>query len=187
MWGKLPVSKQEAINIGLLTLLSVTTGIGSYFFRTILPSQTVSPGFEIFQYSVTHILLGLTPIMFIRARTIEGRVTSFYLFLGIGLGLLIVPFDLVLNMVLTMTIFLGGLVYFRFFKATNAWLLILVSLLILELYLYGVWTILSAVQETGRLRLGIAALLLTILLGAFGRMIMEEFNKSGGVRGKLPI
>lgn len=186
MAANLPATKQEVINIGLLTLLAAITGIGSFILRTHLPRQVVPPAVEILQYSLAHMLLGLMPILAIRARTVEGRVTAIYLLIGLGTGLLLIPFDLVLNTFLSLTILVGGLVYFRFFRASNVWLLLLVGFFVVEFYVYGMWTIVSAVSRTGRLRLGIVAILLTVMLAAIGRMFLEEFRKSN-TGGKWPI
>lgn len=176
------VSREELINVALLSSLALITGVGWAALRTVLPPQPVAPSVEVFQYSVSHLLLGLLPIMALRSRTIEGRVTSLYLLLGIGVGVLIIPQDLVLNSLLSLTLLIGGLVYFRIFSGSSIPLLIIISGSLLEFYLYAAYVLVTTIISSGQLRLGIVLTLLTILLVAVGRMFYEEYRRETGGR-----
>jgi hypothetical protein len=171
-------TKREQFNIGLIAVLAVFTAASTYVLRANLIGGFLPQEITTVQYSVAHLLLGLSPLLFIRARSFEGRVVSLYLFLGLFLNMLIFPTDLVVNGLLSLMALAGGAVYFISFQNSNYQLLLVMTPLVVELYLYSVAYLGLALRETGELRLLFAVLLLTGILIAVLQTFLKEFRKT---------
>lgn len=185
------LSRDELENLSLIAVLGLITGIGSFYFRYRVP-QIFSVELVEFQYALISILLGMLPILFIRARTIEGRATALYLGISGFIALLIIPIDLVFNSLIVLTVLLGGITYFRFYSGTNYYLLLFIQVIVVEIYLWAMYVMVISLSEGGDLRLSLIVLFLTIVLALITKMFRKEYRKSkantgaGGGAGWTP-
>ncbi|MFB6196262.1 MAG: hypothetical protein ABEI80_08815 [Haloplanus sp.] len=173
------LTRDEMINLGLLALTGILTGVGSFVFRQQLPT-IYSVNLIQFQYSLAVMLLGCMPLLFLRAGTTEGRATAVYLTVALLIGTLVEPQQLLLNAMIGATVTVGGLAYFRFYGNSNVYLLGVIGLLLLDLYLYGLYVTWRAFARSGDLRISFAALFLTLVLLVLARMIKREYTKAVG-------
>lgn len=176
------LSRQERKNVALILALAVVVGVGSFVLRTKIPRFDLPLQLRAFEISLFFVLLGLLPIMALRARTAEGRAMAvFLLFAGVvGLGATLQAVsDISANVLLSATILLMGLFYLNFFQGTVRHLIYLIGLIVLEIYLFAAWYLVRSVMVVQNLQIVIGLLLLTMVAAVIYKMFKIELRKSG--------
>lgn len=176
------LSQQERKNVVLILTLAVVVGVGSFVLRSKIPRFELPLQLRAFEISLFFVLLGLLPIMALRARTAEGRAMAvFLLFAGVvGLGATLQAVnDISANVLLSATILLMGLFYLNFFQGTVKHLIYLIGLIVLEIYLFAAWYLVRSVMVVQNLQIIIGLLLLTMVAAVIYKMFKIELRKSG--------
>lgn len=176
------LSQQERKNVVLILTLAVVVGVGSFVLRSKIPRFELPLQLRAFEISLFFVLLGLLPIMALRARTAEGRAMAvFLLFAGVvGLGATLQAVnDISANVLLSATILLMGLFYLNFFQGTVKHLIYLIGFIVLEIYLFAAWYLVRSVMVVQNLQIIIGLLLLTMVAAVIYKMFKIELRKSG--------
>lgn len=186
--SRLGVPPQELKNLFLLTGLAVVSGVGIYIVRGSIPYLTFALDFRSFQFSLAYFLLGLLPVLFVRSTGTEGRAISVFLLISIITGLGLKPRIDMINVLIMLIVMFGGFTYYGVYVgATNRGLMLLVSLIIFEGYLFSMYYMWRSFEETGDLRLTVLTMLyLTGALFILFKLLLVEYQKSTAGSGIQP-
>lgn len=185
---RLGVTEQELQNLLTLFVLSVVSGVGLFVVRGQVPFIDAFAQIRTLEFSLAYVLMGLLPVLFLRAVTPEGKALVVFLFVGLGIGLLAAPQLDVINLVVGLLVFFGGLTYFGVSaSASNYELLIVVSLLLVQGYLYMLLYIWAMFQRTGGIRIpALSVTFLTLVLYVVYRFLSKEMARSTSGSGWRP-
>ncbi|MFC7020349.1 MULTISPECIES: hypothetical protein [Haloarcula] len=179
-WSAL--SKGEKQDVLLVYGGAGILGVGSVLFR----AQTVGalPGEVLrMQYALSFVLLGSLLLLRWRSRTASGVVMTTGLSLVMLLGVLVpVPgvelLDAVSYGLLALLVFVGGMLHYRFNQPTNFHAIALAGLMGLETYLFGMGYTVISFLENGDTPFLIAALLMTVVVVGYVRILRRELASS---------
>jgi hypothetical protein len=171
--------KDDIVNRALILLLGLLTGAMVFLVRERAPDVNELNVIE-FHYSMIFLLLGLMPVLYVRARSLPGRAIAVYLIVTILVVVALEPKQLLFNGMLGMTVLLGSIAYFQFYGTSNTYFLLTVGAVVLELYGYGMMTVWGWYQRSDDLRFLLALAFLTVIAGIVFEMLRREFRQADG-------
>jgi hypothetical protein len=186
MSGSSGMRRQELFNLLLVVGAALILSVGSILFRLELPVLELPFNLREAQYLLMFLFLGLLPLLAIQARRQEARIAAVFMTITVAVGSLLPPGtginELILNYLIAATVTLSGVLYFRFAQPSVRPILFAILVILVEFFLYGVGYLGLAVAETQDLRLIIAIVVFTVLVGGFGNIIRKELAGTSGRR-----
>lgn len=185
LFGISELNDEEKLDIALVYGGAILLGIGSIVLRiqSGRPTGGIDQSVFSFQYAIAYIFLGAILLLRTRARTpggvlmttgIAGATLIGVLFPAPGVELI----DIVSNALLTLLVFMGGILYYRIKRPTNAPAIGLVALLVIEFWVYSVIYVILAFLQVGNPLLLVGLLILTVIGYGIVRILIREYKNS---------
>lgn len=174
--------KQDVI---LILSAGALLGIGSIVFRVQSgrPTAGFSAGLFKLHYGLMFPWLSSLLLFRQRHRTLGGWFMAHGLLPGIGLGILLPAagvglLDLINFLLIGAVIFVGGLLFYKFRRPTNLPIIVLLAIIGVEFYLFGVAYSSIVAIDQGSIFFGLAVVLGTLLIAGYLRILWREYNES---------
>jgi hypothetical protein len=185
LFGISELNDEEKLDIALVYGGAILLGIGSIVLRiqSGRPTGGIDQSVFSFQYTIAYIFLGAILLLRARSRTqggllittgIVGATLIGVLFPAPGVELI----DIVSNALLALLVFMGGILYYKIKRPTNAPAIGLVALLVIEFWVYSVVYIVLAFFQVGSLLLLAGLLILTVIAYGIIRTLIREYKNS---------
>jgi len=179
------LSWEEKIDIALVYGGGLLLGVGSIVLRIQAGRPTGGLGQSVFelQYALGYPFLGAILLFGTRIRTAGGAFLATGTSLAIFVGLLLPAYgveliDIASYTLLAGVVLFGGILHYRINRPTNAQVIVLVGLFIVEFWLYGVIYTVLAFRQVGEPLLLLGTLILTVILYGVGRILIREYANS---------
>jgi hypothetical protein len=185
LFGISKLSDEEQLDIALVYGGAVLLGIGSIVLRiqSGRPTGGIDQSVFSFQYAIAYIFLGAILLLRTRARTAGGVFLTTGIAGATLVGLLLPApgvelIDIVSYGLLTVLVFMGGILYYRMKRPTNAQAIGLVALLMIQFWLYSVTYVVLAFLQVGNPLLLVGLLVLTAIAYGMVRILIREYENS---------